>query len=275
MLDGIAKPIPMLPPFAERICELIPISSPRVFTRAPPELPLLMGASVWRKSSKLPLLSPVARCLALMIPEVTVSPTPNGFPTARQTSPTRTPSELPSSNTGKPVALILSTARSLGASDPMTWAEYVRRLARSTLISCAPSITCSFVRMCPSGRTMTPEPRACSTVVGLLLLGVAPPKSWRKNGSSENGNCCGARTRLDDRIVTTAGATWSTISAYDSSGPLMLVFPDGNSREAEPVVLCRTAEDWHAANTTQAANKAQRFMPCLQQLVSRVKTRMR
>ena len=54
MFAGIAKPMPMLPPDGERICELMPISSPPVLTSAPPELPWLIGASVWMKSSKLP-----------------------------------------------------------------------------------------------------------------------------------------------------------------------------------------------------------------------------
>jgi hypothetical protein len=39
MFDGIAKPIPMLPPDVDRICELMPTSSPCAFTSAPPELP--------------------------------------------------------------------------------------------------------------------------------------------------------------------------------------------------------------------------------------------
>ena len=50
MFAGIANPIPMLPPDGDRICELIPMSSPAVFTSAPPEFPWLMGASVWMKS---------------------------------------------------------------------------------------------------------------------------------------------------------------------------------------------------------------------------------
>ena len=54
MFAGIEKPIPMLPPDGDRICELMPISSPSVLTSAPPELPWLIGASVWMKSSKLP-----------------------------------------------------------------------------------------------------------------------------------------------------------------------------------------------------------------------------
>ena len=51
MFDGIAKPMPMLPSPGVRICELMPTSSPFVFTSAPPELPWLIGASVCRKSS--------------------------------------------------------------------------------------------------------------------------------------------------------------------------------------------------------------------------------
>ena len=51
MFAGIAKPIPMLPSELDRICELMPTSSPFVLTSAPPELPWLIGASVCRKSS--------------------------------------------------------------------------------------------------------------------------------------------------------------------------------------------------------------------------------
>src|SRR5438094_558557 len=39
MFDGTAKPIPMLPPEGESICELMPTNSLLVLTRAPPELP--------------------------------------------------------------------------------------------------------------------------------------------------------------------------------------------------------------------------------------------
>ena len=51
MFAGIAKPMPMLPSVLDRICELMPTSSPLVLTSAPPELPWLIGASVCRKSS--------------------------------------------------------------------------------------------------------------------------------------------------------------------------------------------------------------------------------
>ena len=52
----------------------MPSSSPCRFTSAPPELPWLIGASVCRKSWKLPSPVPVVRPLALMMPEVTVWP---------------------------------------------------------------------------------------------------------------------------------------------------------------------------------------------------------
>ena len=49
---GMAKPRPMEPPsplevLLERIEELMPTTSPAMFTSGPPELPGLMAASVW------------------------------------------------------------------------------------------------------------------------------------------------------------------------------------------------------------------------------------
>ena len=51
MLTGTANPMPMYPPFCEKIAVLMPISSPRALTSAPPEFPGLIAASVWMKSS--------------------------------------------------------------------------------------------------------------------------------------------------------------------------------------------------------------------------------
>ncbi len=51
ILIGMAKPIPMLPPLWEKIAVLMPTSSPLRLTSAPPELPGLIEASVWMKSS--------------------------------------------------------------------------------------------------------------------------------------------------------------------------------------------------------------------------------
>ncbi|KJU82530.1 hypothetical protein MBAV_005276 [Candidatus Magnetobacterium bavaricum] len=51
MLVGMAKPMPWYPPLVENMAVLIPTSSPLMLTRAPPELPGLMAASIWMKSS--------------------------------------------------------------------------------------------------------------------------------------------------------------------------------------------------------------------------------
>ena len=67
---GIANPIPWKPPELLRIAELMPTASPRVLIRGPPELPGLMAASVWMKSSNRPW--PMKRPVPLTMPTVTV-----------------------------------------------------------------------------------------------------------------------------------------------------------------------------------------------------------
>ena len=63
----MAKPIPIEPPEREKIKVLIPTNSPRASTNAPPELPGLIAASVWIKSSKVFTPNPV-RPVAEIIP---------------------------------------------------------------------------------------------------------------------------------------------------------------------------------------------------------------
>ena len=63
------------------IAVLMPISSPRRLTSAPPELPGLIEASVWMKSSY-PSGDRPLRPSALTMPEVTVWPMPKGLPMA-------------------------------------------------------------------------------------------------------------------------------------------------------------------------------------------------
>ena len=48
---GTAKPIPTLPPEGEVMAVFTPITLPSRFSIGPPELPLLIAASVWMKSS--------------------------------------------------------------------------------------------------------------------------------------------------------------------------------------------------------------------------------
>ena len=59
---------------------LMPITSPAMLNSGPPELPGLMAASVWMKSSKGP--APISRPRAEMMPEVTLPPRPKGLPAA-------------------------------------------------------------------------------------------------------------------------------------------------------------------------------------------------
>ena len=51
MFTGTAKPMPTLPPPGAMIAVLMPTRLPLLSMRAPPELPGLMGASVWMKFS--------------------------------------------------------------------------------------------------------------------------------------------------------------------------------------------------------------------------------
>ncbi len=44
---GTAKPMPTEPPVGDRIAVLMPMTSPFMLNSGPPELPLLIEASVW------------------------------------------------------------------------------------------------------------------------------------------------------------------------------------------------------------------------------------
>jgi len=81
MFTGMAKPMPTLPPLGPMMAVLMPTRFPFRFTRAPPELPGLMEASVWMKSSYPSMPRPL-RPRALTMPEVTVWPRPKGLPMA-------------------------------------------------------------------------------------------------------------------------------------------------------------------------------------------------
>jgi hypothetical protein len=94
LLIGMAKPRPMLPPVEEAIQVFMPMTSPWMFTRAPPELPLLIEASVWMKSLIFPS-GPPERLTALTMPAVTEDTRPRGLPIAMAQSPTRTVEESP------------------------------------------------------------------------------------------------------------------------------------------------------------------------------------
>ena len=91
--------MPSVPRFCASTAVLMPISSPSVLISAPPELPKLMAASVWMKSSK-SVTPSRPRPVALTMPCVTVWLSPNGLPIASTTSPARSSSERPIGMTG-------------------------------------------------------------------------------------------------------------------------------------------------------------------------------
>jgi hypothetical protein len=96
VFDGTAKPTPTfpLPEPPVRICELTPTTWPAALSSGPPELPGLMGASVWIASSiPNPLGAVIWRPSAEMMPSVAVRSSPKGLPIATAGSPTTTLSE--------------------------------------------------------------------------------------------------------------------------------------------------------------------------------------
>ena len=108
--------------------------------KAPPELPKLIGASVWMKSSSGAMPS-CWRLTALTMPWVTVWDRPIGSPMASTTSPTRKRSERPKVATGSGVRSILSTARSVSGSRPTMRASATRPSSSCTRIESALAMT--------------------------------------------------------------------------------------------------------------------------------------
>ena len=136
---------------------LMPTSSPSAVTKAPPELPRLIAASVCMKLST--PLAPMERALAETMPAVTVLLSPKGLPTAITHCPTFSLSESPMGRVGKFLPSILIRARSVVGSVPMILALNSRLSSRVTVNSSAPATTWLLVTIYPSGLIMTPEPK--------------------------------------------------------------------------------------------------------------------
>ena len=133
----------------EKICELMPTTSPRMLSSGPPELPGFTATSVWMNGTASRFGSPdrFSRLVAETMPAVTVFAKPKGEPMATTHSPTRSLFGSPKRTAGRPVASIFSTARSVRASAPITRALNSRLSVSLTLISSPPSTTWALVRM--------------------------------------------------------------------------------------------------------------------------------
>ena len=144
---GTANEYPVYEPVCEAIAVLMPISSPRVLTSAPPELPGFTAASVWMNDSIFisALRMLMLRALALTMPAVTVDVRLKGLPTANTHSPMWRLSELPNEMIGRLSASIFSRAMSVDGSVPITFASNLRLSLRVTSTVEALSMTWLFV----------------------------------------------------------------------------------------------------------------------------------
>ena len=221
MFDGIEKPIP-IDPVGPNIAVLIPITSPSILNKGPPELPWLIDASVWIKSSYLD--NPILLFLAEIIPEVTVPPKPNGFPIAITQSPILALSESPNfTGTNFSSVSIWRTAISIPGSAPITFALNSLSPFTLTTISSAPWMTWLLVITIPFSSTINPDPRA----LDFLFWGVPNSLNISSNGDP-GGNWKGKGlacvvTVVVVEILTTDGITLSAKSANDEG--ISLAFP--------------------------------------------------
>src|ERR1700730_14083941 len=103
--------------------------------------------------------------------------------------------------------------------------------------------------MNPSALTITPEPSASRRSVAGGCCGKRSPKNCRKNGSSMNGYCWGARTRACEWIVTTARATRLSTGAYETTGPDVLEI---GLLLATPLLAVGASEDDARCNTGES-----------------------
>src|SRR5712692_5742291 len=205
---------------------LMPMSSPRALTSAPPELPGLIAASVWMKSSY-SAIPTLARPTALTIPIVTVWLRPKGLPMASTYSPTWSLSESAQGMVGRSLASTWMTAMSVFGSVPTTLALSSRLSESRTRISSAFETTWLFVMMYPLGSAITPDPRLRSRRswgASNRRRKNSSPKNRRKKGSSNGPKLWPSGSRLI-RVVemfTTAGvtalATWTKLWSAPPAG---------------------------------------------------------
>ena len=154
---GIAYPIPSTL-VSEYFTELIPTTSPFPFKSAPPLLPGFMAASVCSSSfvivlPSVSLVTVTSRSSALITPVVTDCPYPRALPIAMAIWPACNADEFP--NMAVRIAFLVSssisdratltTAKSLLASVPLTFAWTDLPSENSTVSVIAPSITWLFV----------------------------------------------------------------------------------------------------------------------------------
>src|SRR5437870_5476187 len=147
----------------------------------------------------------MSRAVAEMIPEVTVPPRPNGLPIANTQSPTRVFVESPQFAAGSgPFGSIFSSARSVTASRPMTWACNAVSSDKVTVMWSALAITWLLVTINPDGSMMKREPSEAMRGAGAPGAPLSPKKSRNISSSVVPGEAGGASCG----VLLGGGAAW-------------------------------------------------------------------
>src|SRR3989338_1260025 len=157
----MAKPTFCAP---DTMAELIPITSPRRFSKGPPELPGFIAVSVCitfsRRSDISPELAVTERDSPEIIPfDTELENWPRALPMATTVCPISKPSESPNTTVANPTASIFTTARSWKGSRAKTLASYlVSSFVMTVYDASASRTTCLFVTIKPSLLTINPVP---------------------------------------------------------------------------------------------------------------------
>src|SRR5215475_11697535 len=148
VLSVTTKPSPSLPPLFEMLWLTIPITSPFMLNMGPPELPVLIVASVWKNSaSGMVLYTVLGAQRALMYPTLSEWLRPYGAPTMMTWSPTWTEFESAIGATFAPTGTLSSCSSDTSAacSDATTRAVIESPPRNSTVISSMEWTTCAAV----------------------------------------------------------------------------------------------------------------------------------
>ena len=204
----------------------MPTRRPRRSKRAPPELPGLIGASIWIIGTP----SRFVRPTALTTPAVTVSARPKGLPIANTRSPCRRPPSG-SSASSAPCGTAPSgrrIARSWRGSASRTSAGTSRPSLVTTLTDPPASMTWLLVTIRPDGSRITPLPwlpavvRTCTTVERTRATTLARSASAPSAGGVE-GVAVGVS-------AASVGVASSSLTTPPTSAPV----PPASARAATP-----------------------------------------
>src|SRR5216683_2266207 len=215
---------------------LMPTTSPLRLNIGPPELPRLIEASVWMKSSYGPCW--MSRARAETMPAVTVPPRPKGLPIASTQSPTFMTSLSPNGTAVSGLSVLTRRrARSVLVSLPTSSALRLVSSCRMTVISSASAMTWLLVTTRPEESMMKPDPsevarRGCASGRCWPRGRFLSRKSLKNSSNGEPGGNCGISGRCRSALrvwvvetLTTAGRSFAASSEKPSGPALAMAGP--------------------------------------------------